>query len=293
MHIVSGATGHVGTFVANALLERKESVTVILHHPEKAERWKQKGAQVAIADVLDTEKLQAIFENGKRLFLLNPPAASNTDTVSKELETLASILQALKGSNIEKVVGESTYGAQTGEGIGDLGVLFKMEQELKATSIPNSIIRAAYYMSNWDTALATAIKEGKVHTMYPVDFKLPMVAPKDIGKIAARLMLAPINHTGLHYVEGPETYSAADVAAAFAVALGKPVQAVETPADQWERMLESNGFSKIAAASMIAMTDITLKGAYTKPNLPERGITTIQQYITTLVSKAAGKKVIS
>ncbi|MGO4291304.1 NmrA family NAD(P)-binding protein [Chitinophaga sp. RAB17] len=293
MHIVSGATGHVGTFVANALLERKESVTVILHHPEKAERWKQKGAQVAIADVLDTEKLQAIFENGKRLFLLNPPAAPNSDTVSKELETLAAILQALKSSNIEKVVGESTYGAQAGEGIGDLGVLYKMEQELKAASIPNSIIRAAYYMSNWDTSLATAVKDGKVHTMYPVDFKLPMVAPKDIGKIAARLMLAPINHTGLHYVEGPETYSATDVAAAFTVALGKPVQAVETPADQWERMLESNGFSKIAAASMIAMTNITLKGAYTKPNLPERGITTIQQYITTLVSKAAGKKVIS
>jgi uncharacterized protein YbjT (DUF2867 family) len=291
MHIVSGATGHVGAFVANALLERKESVTVILHHPEKAARWQQKGAQVAIADVLDTQKLQEIFQSGKRFFLLNPPAAPNTDTVSKELETLGSMLQALKGSDIEKVVGESTYGAQAGEGIGDLGVLYKMEQELKASAIPHSIIRAAYYMSNWDAALATAVKEGKVHTLYPVDFKLPMVAPKDIGKIAARLMLAPINHTGLHYVEGPEMYSAADVAAAFALALGKPVQAVETPPAQWEQLLTSNGFSKPAAASMMAMTDIILKGAYTKPNLPERGSTTLSQYIAALVRKAEEKKV--
>jgi uncharacterized protein YbjT (DUF2867 family) len=291
MHIVSGATGHVGAFVANALLERKESVTVILHSPEKAARWQQKGAQVVIADVLETEKLREIFQSGKRLFLLNPPAAPHTDTVSKELETLSSMLAALEGSDIEKVVGESTYGAQSGEGIGDLGVLYQMEEALKASGIPHSIIRAAYYMSNWDAALDTAVKEGKVHTLYPVDFKLPMVAPKDIGKIAARLMLAPINHTGLHYVEGPEMYSAADVAAAFALALGKPVQAVATPAAQWEQMLTGRSFSKPAAASMIAMTNIVLKGAYTKPNLPERGITTLQQYIATLVRKAAEKKV--
>jgi uncharacterized protein YbjT (DUF2867 family) len=286
MHIVSGATGHIGSVVANALLKRRESVTVIIHNPEKAERWKKKGASVVVADVHNTEQLHQIFQTGKRLFLLNPPAPIDTDTVSGELETLASIITALKDSDIEKVVGESTYGAQPGKGIGDLGVLYKMEEDLKALAIPHSIIRAAYYMSNWDAALATAIKEGKVHSMYPVNFKLPMVAPEDIGKIAANLMIAPINHTGLHYVEGPQTYSTGDVAAAFAAALGKPVEAVETPRDQWEQMLEGAGFSKPAAASMIAMTEITLKWADTKPSLPQRGSITLQQYISALVTKS-------
>ena len=221
MYIVLGGTGHVGSSVAANLLEQGEDVTIITHDSKKADEWEKKGAKVAVVDVLDTDQLRKVFKTGKRLFLLNPPADPATDTVTEEKKTLASILAALKNSGIEKVVGESTYGAQPGESIGDLGVLYEMEQSLKKMNLPHSIIRAAYYMSNWDASLETAKNEGVVHTFYPVDFKLPMVAPKDIGKIAAGLLTEPSEKTGVHYVEGPEMYSSADVAGAFSIALGK------------------------------------------------------------------------
>ncbi|TGR60102.1 NmrA family transcriptional regulator, partial [bacterium M00.F.Ca.ET.194.01.1.1] len=92
----------------------------------------------------------------RRAFLLNPPADPATDTDAEEQKTVAAIVTALAGSGLEKVVAESTYGAQPGEGIGDLSVLYGFEQKLKAQTIPASIIRAAYYMSNWDQALETA-----------------------------------------------------------------------------------------------------------------------------------------
>ena len=60
-----------------------------------------------------------------------------------------------------------------------------------------------HYMSNWDSALPTAQHQGEGHTFYPVDFRLPMVAPHDIGQLVARLLLEPAARTGLHYVEGP------------------------------------------------------------------------------------------
>jgi hypothetical protein len=59
------------------------------------------------------------------------PAKPSTDTVAEEQKTLSSILKALENSGIEKVVAESTYGAQPGEGVGDLGVLYDMEEQLK------------------------------------------------------------------------------------------------------------------------------------------------------------------
>ena len=287
MHIILGGTGHVGSSLAQALLQHGEPVTIISSDPKKAGDWQQKGVKVVIADVYETEALRAVFQTGTRLFLLNPPAAPSTDTVAEERKTLASILNALDGSGIKKVVAESTYGAQPGNRVGDLGVLYEMEQALGRTGLPCSLIRAAYYMSNWDMSLQTAQQEGVVHTLYPPDVKLPMVAPDDLGQAAARLLMEPVEKTGLHYVEGPEMYSSADVAAAFSVALRKPVIAVTTPRTQWIPTLTGMGFSDKAAESMAAMTAITLRSMTEKkdelPDAPERGHTSLESYIMSLV----------
>ncbi|HIK17459.1 MAG TPA: NmrA family NAD(P)-binding protein [Leptolyngbyaceae cyanobacterium M33_DOE_097] len=198
MHIILGGTGNVGSAVARALLKRREPVLVITRDPSKAERFHRDGAHVAVADVHDTETLRDIFRQGRRLFLLNPPAAPSSDTTAEERRSLAAILSAINGAGLEKIVAESTYGAKPGERIGDLGVLYEMEQALAAQPIPTTIIRAAYYMSNWHASLQTAREQGVVQTLFPEDFKLPMVAPSDIGEIAARLMTEPIEQTGLH-----------------------------------------------------------------------------------------------
>lgn len=290
MNIILGATGHVGSAVANTLLKQGEPIIIITHDSQKASEWEQKGAQAAVVDVHDGDGLKRIFRQGKRLFLLNPPAAPSTDIVAEERKNITAILGALDGSGLEKIVAESTYGAQSGDLIGDLGVLYKMEQGLARMSIPTTIIRAAYYMSNWDASLQTAQQEGKVHALYPADFKLPMVAPDDIGQFAARFLTEPAEKTGLHYVEGPETYSPTDVAAAFALALNKPVEAVTTSREQWAPTLKQMGFSDKAAESMANMTLITVEKTYLQPDLPDRGATSLRSYIADVVAKSKKEK---
>jgi uncharacterized protein YbjT (DUF2867 family) len=287
MHIILGGTGNVGSALSKALLEKGESVTIVTHDPSKARDRQQKGLQVALADVHDLDALRRVFRQGKRLFLLNPPADPSTDTDAEERKSLASILAALDGSGLEKVVAESTYGAQPGDRSGDLGILYEMEQALEAQPIPASIIRAAYYLSNWDGCLETAKKQGVVHTMYPADFELPMVAPHDIGQLAARLMTEPVERTGLYYVEGPELYSPSDVAAAFAAALKRPVEAVVTPREQWTLAFKAMGFSETAAYSYAEMTAITLDKRYSLPDAPVRGDTSLQNYVNRLVRNDA------
>ncbi|SFP35795.1 NmrA family NAD(P)-binding protein [Variovorax sp. 770b2] len=285
MHIILGATGHVGSALAQALLARNEPVTVVTRDARKAESLKTKGAHVAEVDVFDTAALHRVIAGGHRLFALNPPAPPSTDTVAEERRSLYAIVDALEGCKLEKIVCESAYGAQPGNGIGDLGVLYDMEQALQAGKVPVSPLRAAYYMSNWDASLETARKEGKVHSMYPPDFKLPMVAPRDLGEFAARLMLGAAEASGPHYVEGPERYSPGDVARAFADALGRPVEVAVTPPEQWEQAYRSLGFSEAAAKSYAAMTRITLDNKE-EPEKPERGATSLRDYITALVKKS-------
>ncbi|MES2459197.1 MAG: NmrA family NAD(P)-binding protein [Armatimonadota bacterium] len=285
MHIILGGTGHIGSALARALLDQGEPVTVVTRDAENAmaRDLANRGANVAAADVLDTTALRRILHQGKRLFLLNPPAAPRANTTVEERRTLTSILAAIDGSGLERIVAESTYGAQPGQNIGDLGVLFEMEQALKVQPIPATIIRAAYYMSNWQPSIQTARESGVVFSLYPPDFALPMVAPEDIGALAARLMMQPADQasqTGPHYIEGPRHYTANDVAAALSAILGKPVRTEHITPDRWQANFKELGFSEEAAESFANMTRITLQGQFPPEGVVERGPTSLQDYLS-------------
>ncbi|WP_316813622.1 NmrA family NAD(P)-binding protein [Pedobacter heparinus] len=283
MHIILGGTGNIGSVVASRLLEKGELVTIISHDEKKRKEWEDKGATVAVVDVLEVDKLRKVFDAGERLFLLNPPADPSTDTAKQEEKTVTAILDALHGSNIQKVVAESTYGAQPGKGIGDLGVLYEMEQALSKSGIPASVMHGAYYMSNWAFSADQVRETGQLYSLYPADFKLPMVSPADIGEFGAALMLETVSSTGNYYIEGPEQYSPGDVAEAFAEALDRSVKVVVIPQNDWVSFLQKGGFSLAAAESTAAMTKITLEQDYKTPKAPVKGKTTLKEFIRGVV----------
>lgn len=279
MVIIMGGTGHVGSATAAELLKRGEAVTIVTRDPDRAAGWRAKGVKLVQADVEDISSLRAAFQHGQRAFLLNPPADTSTDTDVVERRTVANILQALEGSGLEKVVAESTGGARPGERLGDLNVLWQLEEGLRRQSIPAAINRAGYYMSNWDGPLETAASTGKLPTMFPADVPIPMVAPDDLGKVAADRLLSPLGDVGVRYIEGPRRYSSDDVAKAFSAVLGKPVELSVTPRGQWKDAFLQLGFSDAAADSYARMTAVSLDGGFDLSDDPIRGTTTLEMYV--------------
>lgn len=284
MHIILGGTGHVGSAVAETLLDRGEPVTIVTRDAARAASWCQKGAELAEADVNDVASLRAAFRRGRRAFLLNPSADIGTDT-EVERRTVARILAALDGSGLEKVVAESTGGAQKGERIGDLSVLWELEEGLRRQSIPAAINRAGYYMSNWDGVLGQVADSGKLPTMFPADLPIPMVAPRDLGEVAADRLMSPIGDTGIQYVEGPQRYSSQDVAEAFAAALGRKVDVEVTPPAKVQEAFRALGFSPEAADSYARMTLVSIESGFDMPGDAVRGRTTLEAYIKDLAGK--------
>jgi uncharacterized protein YbjT (DUF2867 family) len=285
MHVIMGGTGHVGSQAAAALLGRGEAVTVVTRDADHATKLREKGAEIAEADIEDVASLRAAFRRGRRAFLLNPPADPSTDTDAVEKRTVARILAALEGSGLEKVVAESTGGAQPGERIGDLSVLWELEQGLAEQAIPAAVNRAAYYMSNWDGMLDSVRSTGKLPTMFPADMPIPMVAPKDLGRIAADRLMSGPEDTGIRYVEGPRRYSSAEVAQAFSNALGRKVAVEVTPRERWKHAFQAMGFSDAAAESYAGMTAASVDSNFDVPEEPLRGTTTLETYIRDFVSR--------
>ena len=172
----------------------------------------------------------------------------------------------------------STYGAQPGRRIGDLGTLWRLEQGLAQQSIPAAINRGAYYMTNWDGYLDAARDSGVLPSMLPADLVLPMVAPSDLGEAAAERLLSSTDDVGVRFIEGPQRYTAEDVANAFAAALGRSVAVQQTPLELLESAFAEIGFSPAAAASYANMTRLTITNL-DLPEEPWRGSVTSQRHI--------------
>jgi uncharacterized protein YbjT (DUF2867 family) len=285
MYIILGGTGHIGGATATALLDARQPVTVVTRSAAHGEPWRRRGAEIAVADVRDVDRLRGVLRQGRRALLVNPPADPATDTDRGERETVRCLLAALEGSGLETVVAPSTYGARPGEACGDLTVLHGLEQGLRRQPIPATVLRVAYLMSNWDGALEAARGNGRLPSMLPADFELPMAAPADVGRAAARLLQDPPGDPGPHYIEGPRRYSPADVAAAFSQALGRDVRVEAAPREAWENAFRAIGFSEAAARSYACMTAATVDDLQL-PAQPLRGTTTLEAYVRDLVAGA-------
>jgi uncharacterized protein YbjT (DUF2867 family) len=285
-HLILGGTGNVGSAVARELLSCGETVTIVTRDKKHAAPLKKLKAKVVVADVLDVDAIATATAAVDRVFVLNPPADRSGDPPVDERKTLAAILDAVRTASPEFVVALSTYGAQPGERIGDLGVLYDLEQALAELPTPGVIVRAAYLMTNFAPLLDTAGRDGVVPTFFPPDFALPMVAPVDVaGVIADKLTGEPTR--GIVHVEGPARPTFADVAAAFAKAMRRPVRALAIPRDRGHHALAQKGFSDAAADAFAAMTEATLAGDFPAPAGVVRGPTTLDAFVADLV--AAGR----
>jgi len=288
MFVVLGATGHVGSAVARTLLDRGEPVTVVTRRRDKARDWERRGARAAVLDVGDAGALRAALPPGGRLFALNPladPTDPSLDPEAEEIRTGDAIAAAVEGAGLERVVAQSTYGAQPGDRIGDLGTLHHFEQVLAAQPTPVVFSRGAYFLSNWDGVVEQVRSEGRLRTMFDPRTPIPMVAPADLGLVAADLLTTPEPPTGERHVEGPRRYSPQDVADAFADALGRRVEVAVTPRSEWVSTFLGLGFSEAGAESYAGMTAAAADDDGAEPTEVTRGTTTLEEYVRALVEK--------
>jgi uncharacterized protein YbjT (DUF2867 family) len=112
-----------------------------------------------------------------------------------------------------------------------------------------------------------------------------MAAPEDIGKFAADLLTREIEDANIKHIEGPEHYSATDVANAFAKELGSKITVKTIHEEDWINTMRSLGFSEKAAISFAGMTKLAQQEDLEKPASPVKGNTSLEEYIGKLVKQ--------
>ena len=261
MFAFTGSTGQVGGAVVRALLAQGKQVRALLRDEAKAGPLRELGAEIFLASIEDASRLEIAFEGVEGVFAMTPPFYSAPDPRTENAMALAAIKHALQASHVPRVVFLSSIGAQHEEGTGAILNVHDMEKELFEIPIAAASIRAAYFMENLRPLAGIAKESGQLpSTAERLDHPFAMIATKDIGELAAELLLSSWEGQRIVELSGPREYSMQDAAGVLSKLLGRPVEAAVVPRDERQAMYEKFGLTAGSAEAMVRMADAINSG---------------------------------
>ena len=241
MYAITGITGKVGGALARALLAAGLPVRAVVRDAAKGQPWAALGCEIAVAAMEDAVALTEAFAGAEAVFILPPPVFDPEPGYPEAQGIIDSVAAALKAARPAKVVCLSTVGADAAQD-NLLSQRTMIEGALSPLPLALTFLRPAWFLDNaaWD--VASARETGLIHSfLLPTNRALPMVAAEDVGRAAAELIQQDWTGTRIVELEGPARVSPDDLAAAFAIELGRPVRAVPVPRETWEALFRSQG----------------------------------------------------
>lgn len=241
MFAVMGVTGNVGGEVARNLLAAGVGVRAVVREERKGDEWRQRGCEIAIADIHDTESLKRTFAGTEGAFVLVPPVFDPQPGFPEARSVAASVRAAIEAARPGKVVYLSTIGAQAKQE----NLLTQhtiIEETLHDVPTPTAFLRPGWFMQNASWDVTPARETGVIPSfLFPLEKPVAMVATEDIGRVAAELLRETwVGHRVVE-LEGPKRTTPNEIAEAFANLLGKPVRMEAVPRASWEQMFRSQG----------------------------------------------------
>ncbi len=255
MFAISGVSGNTGSIVAQSLLDQGQAVRVIVRSEEKGEAWKARGADVAIAEIEDIDAMTKALVGADGAYFLLPPDLANEAFLDESIKRADAIVAAAKAARLPHAVMLSSVGAQYADKVGPIATIAHLERSLVEASIPLTAVRPGYFLENIQDVMPAVLHEGIYPSMIlPLDFKIDMVATKDIGMTVAEALVNPpsVAHRVIE-LRGARQYSANDIAAELSKVLARNVTPIAVPQEAWVDTLKQNGLSQQSAESIAEM----------------------------------------
>ncbi len=181
--LVTGATGKQGGAVIRHLRAKGYPVRAFTRTPDSPEARalsNQTGVEVAHGDYDDKPSLLRALEDVYGVFSVQTPA----DGVEAEARQGIALIDASHTSEISHFIYSSVGSANQDTGIPHFESKWKIEEHLRKTGMPYTIIRPVYFMENW-LQMKTAIDAGTLTMPLSPTTILQQVAVDDIGTFAA------------------------------------------------------------------------------------------------------------
>ncbi|MBX7483897.1 NAD(P)H-binding protein [Qipengyuania qiaonensis] len=254
MIVITAPTGDIGTRVTEHILESGKPFRVIARDPSKLPRQVRDSGDIVEGSHSDQETLERAFDGATRLFWLVPSDPTATDAEAAYVGFSAAAAKLLPSSGITHVVSISALGRGWPDDAGHASASIRMDDMLKATGVNYAALACASLMSNVARQADVIRETGAFYYPAPADLKLRHVAPEDIAKVSAGLLL-DANWEGFYEVPmiGPEDLTFTTMTSILSEIVGREVNYFEISMADMKAIMLQNGASEGMAVAMIEM----------------------------------------
>lgn len=256
--VVTGSLGHISKPLTEELVQKGHHVTVVSSKAEKQKDIETLGTVAAIGSLEDADFLAETFTGADAAYCMVPPANyfdQNLDLLAYYHRLGNNYAQAIRQSNVKRVVNLSTIGGNLEKGNGILLGAHDVEEILNKLPPDVSIthMRPTSFFYNLYGYTEMIKNTGVIAANYGVEDIVPWVSPSDIAAAIAEEIVMPLTGRRVRYVASDER-TCTDTAGVLGAAVGKPdLKWTIISGEQMQSGLEEIGMNPHIAAGMVEM----------------------------------------
>jgi uncharacterized protein YbjT (DUF2867 family) len=261
---VTGATGHIGSGIAERLLKGGHRVRGVVRDAKKFSSLAKNGAESRVGDIADAKFLADAFSGADAVFAMIPTSPIAGDIRAEMRQIAKNIVEALKASSVKHVVALSSIGGNLPSGTGPIAGLHEFEELLK--SVPDLslvILRPTYFMENFIESIPMIKDAGINGSAVRGDVSMPMIATRDIAEAAAKILeTSTFEGQTVRELLGPRQYTFREATSILGTAIGKPeLPYVDLSPDDLRKGLLDAGLSESVADAYLEMENAFNNGS--------------------------------
>ena len=225
---IFGATGRVGSLVANQLIAKGMDVLCIGRNQTQLSLLKANGANILSASFEEHDKLTKGLAGYDLVLTMVPSNHQAEDFYAEQHAAIKGQISAIQAAKVSNVINLSSLGAHLDKGIGILNALHDMEQALNELANTKVVhYRPSYYMENALYTVPLIHMQGINGISAKGDHAFPMVSIKDTAAYLVRTILQFGEHNSGDIVSilGPRDYTLQE----FTTILGKAINQPNLP----------------------------------------------------------------
>jgi NAD(P)H dehydrogenase (quinone) len=235
--LVTGATGKTGSVVVAELLKAGYPVRALVHREDgRSARLQAQGAQIAVADMSDVERVTEALKDVQRAYYCPPfepymiqgAVAFAVAAQDARLEHVVGMTQWLSSPSHPSLMTRQHWLVDR---------LFSM-----MPGVTHTIVNPGFFADVYFVTMRLAVNLGVFPWIYGDSRNAPP-SNEDIARVAVAALTDPARHTGKRYrPTGPALLGAHDMASAIGRVVGRSIRVLPTPAWLFMKAARLDGY---------------------------------------------------
>ena len=231
--LVIGATGQQGGALARLLLQKKHEVYALTRNTEsespKAQNLRNLGAKLIKGDLDNPDSLEQATNGLDSVFLMGTWTEDGTEGETRRGKMMTDVAKEKK---VAHLVYSSVVNADKNTGIPHFESKYKVEQHIKNSGVPYTIIGPTFFMENLHSYSRSGLQQGQLALPLSPSRILQQTALENIAEFSALVLERRNSFLGKRIDIASDELTGEQAAKVLSDGFGRKIRYAQVPSEQ-------------------------------------------------------------